>query len=372
MFVLGLLLGLAGTIVWPLAALGWIPYPGLVHRALMIEGFEQSFIAGFLLTALGGILHGGQSTRTELALVFLAQVAAGVAALASRLTIAHGAFLFGMLVLVAAAARRARRGRSRGRPPRELAFILTALALGTMGGAVLVTGSVRGDGAALLFGSRLLSLGHVLGLVVGVGSMLVPTFLGHKRPDLMVPAVKPAWTSHPLFHPTIAILLGGSFALEAAGMTVLGAAARALATTAVLFGLWGIHRRSAAEPLAWCLRIAGFAVLAGLWLAVVVPSRPLLGEHVVFVGGYGFLTMGIATRVVVGHGGWPRPDESRLLHPAVLVVLALALATRAAAELAPAQGPALWAWSGLLWALAWLGWSVGAVPRILTRKAPGS
>jgi hypothetical protein len=113
------------------------------------------------------------------------------------------------------------------------------------------------------------------------------------------------------------------------------------------------------------LRAAGFAILVGLWTIVILGARPLLGEHVVFIGGYGFLTMGIATRVVVAHGGWPQQDEARLLHPAILLALVAALGLRVAAELVPAQASALWGAAGALWSVAWLAWAAGAVPRIV-------
>lgn len=46
LFLVGLGYAGAGTLVWLLAAMDLIPYPGLLHRTLMIEGFQQSFIAG--------------------------------------------------------------------------------------------------------------------------------------------------------------------------------------------------------------------------------------------------------------------------------------------------------------------------------------
>jgi uncharacterized protein involved in response to NO len=371
LFLVGLAHAVAGTLVWPHAAHGLVGYTGVVQSTHKMEGFQQSFVAGFMLTALGGLTHGGKSTKREMVLVTAAQIGVGVATLFGSAIAAHGAFLFGMLVLFVAAATRSRRGQSTGRPPRELVFIVTALVLGLVGAIVLVAGALRSDGVLLVLGTRFVAQGEVLTLVVGVGSMLIPTFLGHRKSVPLATAGVPLWRSRLGFYLLIAAVLAGSFALEGAGLGTVAALARALAVTAVLLGVWKIQKESGAGRLAFALRGAGVAILVGVWLTVAWPARPLLGEHLVFIGGFGLLTMGIATRVVVSHGGWSLDDEPRLLHPAALLALAAALVARLAAELVPAQAASLWATSGVSWIVAWLVWSASAVPRILGR-APSS
>jgi uncharacterized protein involved in response to NO len=362
LFLIGVGYALAGTLLWLLAAMHRIGYPGLLHRTLMIEGFEQSFIAGFLLTALGGLTHGGRTSALEVALAAAAQLGVGVAAFSGQAALAHACFLGSMLVLLTAAAVRSRRGQSRGHPPRELIFIVTALPLGLLGAVVLIVGDRSSDGALLMLGSRLVAQGEVLTLVVGVGSILVPTFLGHRT---VTHVSRPGWRGRTGFYGIVALLLAGSFVLETARLISLAAAARAVAVSAVVVGVWRIHRGGSASRLALVLRAAGTAVVAGLWIVVILPTRPLVGEHVLFIGGYGLLTMGIATRVIVAHGGWPQQDETRLLHPISLFALVASLGFRVAAELATAPASFLWAASGILWSLAWIWWATGAVPRIL-------
>jgi len=58
LFPLGVLAGLIGAGAWPLHALGWLPWPGALHRALMMQGFEHGFVLGFLLTAIPGLTRG--------------------------------------------------------------------------------------------------------------------------------------------------------------------------------------------------------------------------------------------------------------------------------------------------------------------------
>jgi uncharacterized protein involved in response to NO len=371
LFLVGVGYAVTGALVWLLAALRLIAYPGFLHRTLMIEGFEQSFIAGFLLTALGGLTHGGRSTTLEMVLAATAQIGVGVAALLGNATLTHACFLISMLVLFVAAAFRSRRGQSRGNPPRELIFIVTALILGIAGAIVLIAGTRSSDGARMALGLRLLAQGEVLTLVVGVGSILVPTFLGHRTQNLVPNVARPGWRGRSGFYGVVALCLVGSFALEAYGLAWIAAVVRAAGVSAVLLGVWKIHLGASSSRLALVLRAAGFAIMAGLWIGAIVPARPLLGEHLVFIGGYGLLTMGIATRVIVSHGGWPQPDETRLLHPLVLFALAIALVLRLAAELAPAHASGLWAASGTLWITAWLSWASGAVSRIVVLNRGG-
>ncbi|HKO22133.1 MAG TPA: NnrS family protein, partial [Candidatus Eisenbacteria bacterium] len=90
---------------------------------------------------------------------------------------------------------------------------------------------------------------------------------------------------------------------------------------------------------------------------------------VLFLGGFGLLIQGVATRVVVTHGPWPRADEPRVLRwdsPALIVA---AIAVRVAAEIAPAKIP-LYGVAGLLWILAWILWGRRALLRIARHPLP--
>jgi hypothetical protein len=102
----------------------------------------------------------------------------------------------------------------------------------------------------------------------------------------------------------------------------------------------------------------------------LVPSFQLGGLHLVFIGGFGLLTLGIGTRVVVAHGHHPLADERRTLTPWVVAAITLALLARLSAEWAPAHA-ALWLGaSGASWVAGWSLWAFYALPRIL-RTAGG-
>jgi hypothetical protein len=143
-------------------------------------------------------------------------------------------------------------------------------------------------------------------------------------------------------------------------------------TAALLFG-WRLQRLPGRrDRFGLALWSGGWLVLAGLWVGVALPARPMLGLHVAFIAGFGLLTLSVASRVTTVHGALPPGAENRMLSPLALGAWALALAMRIGAEQAPAVYFPLLAASGGLWALAWLAWGWRALPTMVRGPAaPG-
>ena len=99
---------------------------------------------------------------------------------------------------------------------------------------------------------------------------------------------------------------------------------------------------------------------AGLWVAALFPRHEIGALHVTLLGGYGALTMGIASRVTVTHGGRGPDAEGRLVTPLGAALLALALAARLVAEFDFVRGPWWLAIAAACWIAAWAGWLVRA------------
>jgi len=360
LFPLGATYGVIGAGLWPLTAAGAIPYPGVLHRELMIQGFEQCFVMGFLLTAMPGLTKGAPCRPLELALATLAALATGVAALLGQFRAVQGSFAASVALLAIILA-------SRLRPlnaprPVELAFVGFGLLLGLAGGLM----QLRAGGIDV-FAGRLISLGMVLSLVLGLGSLLVPTFAGMKTP-LAIPGVAGAHERRgrvALYAAVIAVLLG-AFVAEASGHGAIGAWMRAGVATVMLLWVWKLARLPGKRDLpAFALWCSGWLLLIGLWMVALLPQWRLAGLHVTFIGGYSLLTLAIATRVVVAHGRHPLEDERRVLSPLAAGLLMAALVVRLAAEAAPARATMLLATSGALWGAAWVLWALRAGPRIV-------
>ncbi|HEV8479262.1 MAG TPA: NnrS family protein [Candidatus Eisenbacteria bacterium] len=365
LFLLGTVEGWLGTGVWPLYAAGAAAYPGVTHRLLMMQGFEQCFVLGFLLTAIQGFTKGKPCRPQELFVALAAALTFGIAALLGAWRVAVGAFLASLLLLLVAIA--SRLGPSTTKRPPELMFVGFGLLLGAMGGVWQLVGGVENP-----LPGRLVSLGMVLSLVLGLGSLLVPTFSA-----MAAPVSVPGMTGPPARGnraPLYVILLGAlaaSFVLEARGRVIAAAWLRAGVATVMLLGVWKLMRvpRRRDAP-AFALWTSGWLILTGLWLAALVPSFTLGALHLVFIGGFALLTLGIATRVTVAHGRYPLTEEPRVLSPGILSVLGLTILVRLGAEWLPAHAVLLMALSGTFWIATWALWAWNAFPKLLGGAGP--
>ena len=372
LFPIGVVYGLIGALLWLAHAVGHLPYPGPLHRALMIQGFELCFVVGFLLTALPGFLHAEKCHPIELALAALFVLGFGTLALARQMAAAEICFLLTVLLLVVAAVRRL--GHATQPPPVEFLFVGLGLMLGLAGGIATFADAAGWRPEPIPgFGLRMASLGMVLSMVLGVGGLLVPTFTGVRQPLQIAHVAGPHQRpGRRVFYGVLAALFLVAFALESRGHRGAGAVVRAAAATPLLLMVWKIQQTAARHDLfSASLRGAGWCVFAGLWIAALVPRYTLAAYHIVFIGGFGLLTLGIATRVVVAHGGHAMDLERRLLTPWAAGSLLLALVARLAAEFLPKSYPGLLGASGALWSVAWLLWAVRALPLIAApRPAP--
>lgn len=219
-------------------------------------------------------------------------------------------------------------------------------------------------------GLRLVSRGMVLALVLGLGGLLVPTFAMLPDPLRIIGIARAGQRpARRAFVVTVALLVAGALALEAAGHPIIAAWTRLVAGAASLLLAWKLWRLPPrAMLLSWTLWSAGACVLLGLLAAALAPDHEIAAWHIVFVGGYGLLTMSIGTRVVVSHGGHPHTDEGRVLGIGTVAALALAAVVRSGAgEADPGLAPWL-AIAGALWAIAWGLWLAGALPRVWRTK----
>jgi uncharacterized protein involved in response to NO len=371
LFPLGALYAVLGAWPWAPYGLGGSGYPALLHRTLMIQGFEQCFVLGFLLTAMPGLIHAERVRRLELAAALAAAILFGLGALGGRQVVAQGAFLLSLAVLLQALVRRL--PTARVEPPQEMIFVLLGLGLGALGGAMeLLAAAGHGIEPVPRFGARLISLGMVLSLVLGVGGLLVPVFAGMRDPLVIAGIARPHERhGRRAFYLALATALALAFVLEATGHGRSGAGLRALAATTLGLTSWKLGRLPGRrDRFGFALWGAGWMVLAGLWLMVLAPRLTLAGLHVVFIGGFGLLTLAIGTRVVVAHGRHPSARELAVLSPWVVGAALVALALRVAAETLPSRPRLLLSASAAAWIAAWLLWAASALPLVAHTRRP--
>lgn len=379
LFPIGIAAAFVALLPWVAQALSGAPWwpealrpawPGPAHAAIMMQGFELAFVAGFLLTAMPAFTHGARATRLELALAVLG-VGGFTVLRALEVPGAPLATLVTLIVVGTAIARRVRGGAAA--PPEEFLLVGTGFALG-VAGAVVQTAAAFGlmTPVAERFGVRALSLGMLLALVLGLGGLLVPTFAQVRDPlDIVGVARAGDRPRRRAFTLTIAALLLLAVNLEFAGLGTPAAVLRALAVVASTQLAWKLWRGPGrGDRLAWALWLSGWALVAGFVAAAVWPAQRIEAWHVAFVGGYALLTLAIATRVVVSHGGHARSEERVLLTVTGIAALVAAALVRALGpSLDPAHTGAHHALAAILGTLALAIWLRGAWPRVRRTRA---
>jgi hypothetical protein len=262
---------------------------------------------------------------------------------------------------------RVRRSAPRGSFPPGFLWVPAAL-FGSLAASVAAgVGGAMGEDLLWLhdLGRSFIQQGVFTGLVLGVGSLLLPVLAYGKPPA--PGAGKGAVAAHAA---AIAAFYA-SFAVEQRISMSAGFAMRAAITAGVLWsaGLWrrptapGLHR-FLAWLSAWCLPLGALAV-------AVFPGYRRAGLHVAFIGCFGLAVLSVSIHVALTHAGRGRLLESRPWQVAgMAALLAVALAFRVALDLDPVRFK-LWlgcASASFLAATVLWGWLV--VPQLTTGSEP--
>ena len=350
-----------GMLAWGLFLhLGWNPSAALApipwHAHAMLYGFAGALVGGFVLTASGHWTGLPTTTPITLALATLLWLAARIALLLAAPLWLGALFDLAFLLLIAALVARVVLLIRNRRNLFLIAILLGYAALDLW----FYLAAARMDFAqmtrALLACVDLLTL-----LMLAIGGRVIPFFTGRRIPDLKM-------TQFPALN--IAVSAGAAVLLlldlarvdgPLRGVCMLIVAALAFAR---LLG-WRCWR-TLREPMLWVLH------LGYLWLAIGLALRGLglIGIwnqpevetlHGITVGALGTLSLGMMTRVSLGHSG-------REIRANAALVFVLVLPT-VAAVLRLAIGPSGWTWAACVWVLAFLIWLVVMTP-VLVRGIP--
>lgn len=315
---------LLGALVWLLHVLGIMPYPAGAHAALMIQGFLLSFAMGFLMTAIPRFLDAPFASKGEVqgAVLICALPLISLWPLTPAWALpVIGVIQVGFLFVFAA-----RRFFSRNfMPPPSFILIPVGLLSGLVGSVMIFYQNPAGRPLQLM--------GLMLAFVLGIGAKLVSALLGW-QPPIMIELDQRKASRHwePFF-----ILVAGVYLIgiltHALGSTQLGDFLWAICSTAVGVTKWKIFSKPRTEGrLAWCLWISIWSVVLGLWLMALFPGLRVHFEHIIYVTGMALMTLTVACRVILSHGGHGIELEKRsrsLL--AMCLLLLLAMATRVTA-----------------------------------------
>lgn len=376
LFPLGLALGLAGVLVWPLAAAGWLfSYPSVPHARIMVQGFLTAFVMGFLGTALPRLLE-VPKIRLRLSLPLAAGLAgATLLHLLSLHPAGDSLYLLTLGSFVTALLLRAPQRRDTPPP----GFVLVALGLlSALAGTALILLHEAIPGGSfpppwLYRAGRLLAWqGFLLLPIMGIGAFFLPRFFGlpnrQEFPESL--SLPPGWLPRAAFAAACGAAVLAGFFLEAVGALQAGCILRAAAVLVYFWREVPVHQAGfAGGSLARSLRLALAALPLGYLAIGLLPAASLTLLHIVFIGGFGLITLTVATRVILGHSGQTSLFRAPL--PAVDALLGLTLAALLL-RLAPGWFPSrlleFLAAAAFLWAAGALLWARGLFPGL---RLPG-
>ena len=146
-----------------------------------------------------------------------------------------------------------------------------------------------------------------------------------------------------------------------------------LLTIARLYG-WG-GSKTLATPLLWVLHLGWFLMGAGMLLvayALWQPHRlaPASAHHLLFVGGFGVVTLGMMARVALGHTGRTKV-ASRLATASFALLLVATAARLGASQLSPARYLDGLLVAALAWCAAFLAFLWTYAPVLLAPRSDG-
>lgn len=365
LFALGWLMAFLGALVWVLFK--FYPeggYPGGQHPQIMMGGFLASFVIGFLMTAAPKFTGSFPASKMELMLISLAAIAMCVFGAFGEIVPTYLFNFLAFLLLFLFLIRRflARRND----PPAPFVFVLLGVASVMVASFYLVMyHQWKWDPSVA---SRLAELfyrqGYVLALVMGIGSRLVPALLG--------------WMPSPLeggvlFKVAPFVLLMGltvlSYVFEALGFYHWGAVLRLVLFAWLSLKIWRIYRLPKNRTYqAWLLWFSAWMVLVGFVGQLYQPYRVHF-LHLLYIGGFGLMTMMVAVRVILSHGGHglQLESKSRALWWIGGFVLVSALLRLAAAFWSDIHWDLI-AGAGIVWCVACLVWAFVFLPRLLKVK----
>lgn len=363
-FPAGTLLGLWGALVWILYYFKVINYPGLLHPEIMMGGFLLSFVVGFLCTAIPRFTESFLPTKWEIvsasALIFLLLVMQTT----SNLFYFHLNSLILFVYLIVFAIRRFLSRKVN--PPTPFIFVGLGIIIGLIGSLLLFLShflSITDD--LLYLGKVFITQGYILSFVLGVGSRLIPSLLGHSPPPNQI---QKSLSRNAYFSLGISFLL--SYLIEAFASRFIGMILRDLIIIFIAIIPWKIFllpKRKAVH--AFGLWISCWFLMAGHVGASLFFNYKIHFLHLFYIGGLGLMTLIIATRVTLSHGGHDVRLEikSKILY-GLIFLLVLAALTRFSAGFLPAEYQSHLLYAACLWIIGISWWAIAFLPKIIFVK----
>lgn len=369
-FLGGALWAALAMVLWLLMLSGHFALPTAFdpvswHAHELLFGYLAAIIAGFLLTAVpnwtGRLPIVGWPLGALFALWLLGRLSVAVSASSTPVVVALADLAF-PVTLAAMIGREIVAGRN-------WRNLLVFGLLGAMiaGNAVFHWEAANGPYASQGYGLRI-GLGAALMMIAVIGGRIIPSFtrnwlVRRGAGRLPVPPMQ-TFDRAALIVLLVALVLWIAVPQSVvAGLALVVAGALHLARLARWAG-----ERSGAEPLVWVLHVGYVFVPLGALLVGLAALSPgtlsgTAAQHLWMAGAIGMMTLAVMTRATLGHTGQALSATAGTT--SLYVALLVAVATRFAAGLWPAEANWLYELSGFAWLAAFGGFALAYGPYLL-------
>lgn len=374
-FPLALLAGVAGVMVWPLFYWGQLShYPVFAHARIMIEGFVGGFAVGFLGTALPKMLAAKPLRIWQVGVLVTLHLSFCSLHMLGHIRTGDG--LFAVMLLLTLTWLLARMVKGGSVPPPGMTLAALGLLCGIFGAAWSAAFGFGADLQWTLFAQRLLYQAFILLPILGVGSFIFPMILGtpNHHAKLGGPKMSKAWKAKAGEGALLAVLLIASYWIEVRGQAQTAPWLR-VALCAVWITKesgWLLRKRSSGiMPLS--LRAGIVCLLGGMIATGIWNTQKVALEHTLYIGGFGLITMIVATRVIYGHSG--QGDKfQRWIKPLAVctALLLLGMVTRVTADFEFMQRFKVshHIYAAACWVAVSIIWAVAVLPSVRKRPFP--
>lgn len=382
-FPVALLAGVLGVMLWPLfyaSQIPWIPnalqlgfYPNFAHAHLMIQGFVGGFAIGFVGTALPNMLSAKSLQRWQLGLLLTLHLSLCTAHLLGYVRTGDALFALMMALMLSFLAIRVKSGKSV--PPPGMILAGMGLFSGSLGSLWMAGAGLNGDPFYYLFSQRLLYQAFILLPLLGIGGFIFPMILGtpNQQAKLSGPKLTRAWKAKAMEGALLGLFIITSYWIEVRSGQSNQMQSMSWLRVVLCF-VWitkesgWLKRNTAKGIMAFALRAGIVCLLGGMIAVGILDQHKIALDHSLYIGGFGLITMIVATRVIYGHSGqgnkfqlWVKP----LCWCTGLLLFDML--TRVTADFMPKIMLSHHVYAALLWVVVSIIWGIALLPSVKKR-----
>lgn len=367
-FPIGVLMAVLGVGLWPLYHGGVIQnYPGFSHSRLMSAGFFGAFLIGFLSTAVPRMLSAPKLLPKEVTLVAGFHLLTCCFYLIGLISYGDGAFLVTLILLRVFLFKRF--SKRKDMPPPGIVLAMGGYSMAMGGCMIFLLNSIFGIGYILHPVAQLfLYEGFILCPILGLAPFMFPGFGGvpnrHDFPEARSPTT--AWRSKAWLAGGVALLLVTGYFVEGLGWVKLGSCLRMLVVIFyILIEIPFRFPRKSSGSLARLLQTGIICIVAWLLLVLLIPEYRVALDHLLFIGGFSLIVIGVATRVILGHSGQGWRLRRRM--PVVWIILFFlltAMISRITADFLPEVWTSHLNYAAVAWILGILLWAFVVIQKV--------